>query len=218
MAAHGDLARTIELGRSSHRRLDDVLGTRLAAGELDPAATTRLDGWTVGHLLTHLARNADSHRRLIEGADRGDVVDQYGGGLDARDTEIGHGAVRPVTDLVDDVRESSGLLEAVWATTRWLGEGRRARSETIEITRLPFLRVREVQLHLVDLDVGVGFVDLDPLYVRLEVERLSMLWCARQPMGLATLPSPALALAPVDRLAWLTGRADIAGVPAAGIF
>ncbi len=213
-----DVRRDVELGRSAHRRLDDLLAARLDQGALDGAAPTRLPGWSVGHLLTHLARNADSHRRLIEGADRGEVVDQYDGGVSARNAGIEQGAARGPEALVDDVRSSSAALEAAWEATPWRGSGRRTRSQTVEIVQLPFLRVREVQLHAVDLDVGVTFEDLDPLYVRLEVDRLSMLWCARQPMGMARLPSGALRLGPHERLAWLTGRLDVDGLAPAGIF
>ena len=34
------------------------------------AAERKLEGWTVGHVLTHLARNADSHVRMLEAAAR----------------------------------------------------------------------------------------------------------------------------------------------------
>ncbi len=210
--------RHVELGRSAHRWFDELLEGRATDGGLDAAAPTLLPGWTVGHLLTHVARNADSHRRLIGGADRGEVLDQYDGGVDARNAGIEAGALRGVDELLDDVRRSSAALEAAWASTSWEGSGRRTRSQTVEIVQLPFLRVREVQLHAVDLGVGVSFEDLDPLYVRLEVDRLSMLWCARQPMGMAKLPSAALRLGPHDRLAWLTDRREVDGLAPAGIF
>jgi len=215
----GSRERAIELGRASHRRLDELLAERVEAGSLDADQATRLPGWTIGHLLTHLARNADSHRRMIEGADRGEVLTQYEGGVEGRNAGIDAGADRSIVELIDDIASSSGALESAWAATPWEGHGRRtlAGQET-PIDQLPFLRVREVQLHLVDLDLGVEFADLDPLYVRLEVDRLSMLWCARQPMGMAKLPRAALALTPTDRLAWLTGRAEFAGLSPSGLF
>src|SRR2546421_337158 len=51
-----------------------------------------LPGWTVGHVLTHVARNADSHVRRTEAAIRGEMVDQYPGGYAAREAEIEAGA------------------------------------------------------------------------------------------------------------------------------
>ena len=218
MERPSELQRDIDLGRSSHRWLDQLLVDRLDAGVLDPVAPTRLTGWTVGHLLTHIARNADSHRRMIEGADRGEVLEQYEGGVDGRTNGLEVGASRTADALVADVHQASAALEAAWGATRWEGSGRRTLSQTTEIVRLPFLRTREVQLHTVDLAIGAEFTDLDPLYVRLEVDQLSMLWCARQPMGMSKLPAAALALPPLDRLAWLTGRAEFTGLEPAGIF
>ena len=54
-----------------------------------------LPGWTVGHVLTHLARNADSHVRMFAAADRGEIADQYVGGQEGRGSDIEAGAGRP---------------------------------------------------------------------------------------------------------------------------
>lgn len=211
--------RAVELGVASHRRLDERLAANVEQRTLRADAPTRLPGWTVGHLLTHLARNADSHRRMIEGADRGEVLAQYEGGAGGRNEAIEAGAHRSIEELVGDVSTASAALEGAWEATSWEGAGRRTLAgAATPIDQLPFLRVREVQLHLVDLDIGAEFTDLDPLYVRLDVDRLSMLWCARQPMGMAKLPRAALVLAPTDRLAWLTGRAEFDGLTPSGLF
>ena len=45
-----------------------------------------------------------------------------------------------------------------------------------------------------------------------------MVWSARMPMGLTELPAKALAVAPRQCLAWLAGRATIAGLDPAGIY
>ena len=52
--------------------------------DVDVARPSRLAGWTVGHVLTHVARNADSHVRRAEAAARGEVVEQYPGGHQGR--------------------------------------------------------------------------------------------------------------------------------------
>ena len=46
----------------------------------DARRASRLPDWTVGHVLAHVARNADSHVRRAEAATRGEVVEQYPGG------------------------------------------------------------------------------------------------------------------------------------------
>ena len=67
----------------------------------DARRETALEGWTVGHLLTHLARNADSHRGIVEGAQRGEVVPQYPGGPAQRNGDIERGFSRSARELVD---------------------------------------------------------------------------------------------------------------------
>ena len=47
---------------------------------------------------------------------------------------------------------------------------------------------------------------------------MEMLWKARQPMGMNPIPSAAQALAPPQRLGWLTGRFEVDGLEPAGIF
>jgi len=42
---------------------------------------SRLPGWTVGHVVTHLARNADSVVRRLHGAAAGVPAPQYPGGV-----------------------------------------------------------------------------------------------------------------------------------------
>ncbi len=85
-------------------------------------APSLLPGWSVGHVLTHVARNADSVVRRLEGAARGDLLDQYPGGVEQRRADIEAGAGRPAAELVADVaatsravaREMAELPEAAW--------------------------------------------------------------------------------------------------------
>ena len=54
-------------------------------------------------------------------------------------------------------------------------------------------------------------------YVRIDLQRATMLWASRRPMGLTALPASSLALDDRDRLAWLLGRVEVAGLDPAGI-
>ncbi len=155
---------------------------------------------------------------MIEGAGRGEIVEQYEGGVEGRSDEIEEGAGRAAGVLVEDVVSSADALEAAWAASDWTGYGRRTLGSQTQIGQLPFLRVREVAIHHVDLGLGYTFADLDRLYLRLELSRLAMSWQARQPMGMTPLPDAALALDPPTRLAWLLGRAEVDGLDPAGIF
>ncbi|HEX6509771.1 MAG TPA: maleylpyruvate isomerase N-terminal domain-containing protein, partial [Chloroflexota bacterium] len=84
---------------AAHRRLEAVAG-RITDGMA--RGPTRLEGWTVGHLLTHLARNADSHRGMVEAAQRDTAVYQYPGGRAQRDAAIEAGHGRSAVELIDD--------------------------------------------------------------------------------------------------------------------
>ena len=81
----------------------------------------------MGHLLTHLARNADSVVRRLEGAARGEVLDQYEGGLSGRAADIEAGAGRPAAELVSDVRSTAAAVERAMAglpLAAWDGRSR----------------------------------------------------------------------------------------------
>lgn len=85
---------------------------------LDDATMVRpslLPGWTVAHVLTHLARNADSHCRRTRAAIEGVMVDQYPGGLEERTAEIEAGAGRPADTVIADVRSAVDRLLEAWS-------------------------------------------------------------------------------------------------------
>jgi maleylpyruvate isomerase len=74
-----------------------------------------------------------------------------------------------------------------------------------------------VEVHHADLGLGYGWVDWPTEFVRVEVQRLTMLWNSRRSMGLTGLPPEALAADEHRRAAWLLGRADIDGLQPAGL-
>lgn len=116
-----------------------------------------LPGWTVGHVVTHLARNADSVIRRLRGAARGEIADQYAGGATARAAEIQAGGARTAQALVSDAVEASDNVDAAFASFPSECWGRMARSVSGQLQPvglLPFGRWREVDVHLVDLGLG----------------------------------------------------------------
>lgn len=178
-----------------------------------------LPGWTVGHVVTHIARNADGHIRMFEAARRDEIGRMYPGGVDQRTNDIELGSVRSTADLLADVIATSTQLEATWAATppeAWMRRGVTISGEVV-MGDLVFTRWREVTVHHADLGIGYSWLDWDPQYVRLELARLTMLWASRRPMGLTNLPAEAMKVTPNHRVAWLLGRAEIDGLGAAGI-
>jgi maleylpyruvate isomerase len=209
------VARDIAGAAAAHRRLIEAID---GLADADVAAASLLPGWTVGHVLTHIARNADSHVRMIEGAEAGGVADQYDGGESTRSADIERGAGRNAAEVVADVVASAERLERSWSTagTAWTGEGRTL-GGLAPIADLPFRRWRETELHHFDLGRGYGMDQWPAEYVRLELGVITMQWSSRRPMGLTALPPQALAADERTRLAWLVGRTDIDGLAPAGI-
>ncbi|MGI3230550.1 maleylpyruvate isomerase family mycothiol-dependent enzyme [Streptomyces sp. GTA36] len=137
-----------------------------AVGKLDNASVTepsRLPGWSRGHVLAHLARNADALVNVLEGRP------MYVSG-EARDADIGRDAPRPLETQLTDLRESAarfqetGAAPADWSRTVELRNG-----VTDSASGVPFRRWIEVELHHVDLGIGYDLEDLPEEFVEREI-------------------------------------------------
>jgi maleylpyruvate isomerase len=146
------LALTHDVERASARLVDNV--RRLRDG--DAAGPSLLPGWTRGHVLTHVARNADGAVNLLTWARTGVETPQYVS-AERRNADIEAGAGRTAAELLDDLVATGGRLVAAieqmpptaWrATVRWR-TGREAPALDVLWSRL-----REVEIHHVDLDAG----------------------------------------------------------------
>ena len=115
-----------------------------------------LPGWSRGHVLTHLARNAEGVARSLTGTLRGEPIPMYGGA--DRDAAIEAGAGRDPDELVEDVAATAARLEATWSRLSPADWARPAlhRSGSVPALRMVGLRWREVEVHRVDLDSGYG--------------------------------------------------------------
>jgi len=219
------LNRHVEGLANSHQRLLSALDPVEGVGLTDDMARrpSRLAGWTVGHVLSHLARNADSYVRLTLAAEGGESVDQYPGGAVGRDADIEEGSNRGARELVADLRRSIYELEGAWATVRdaWFGHGRLMSGARVPVSELPLRRWREVEVHAGDL--GLAELGLDgPAswstdYVRHDLVTMTMQWKARGSMGLTDLPTAVVVRPAHERLAWLLGRMHVDGVAPAGL-
>jgi len=194
----GHVGALVEGATRAHHALDQWLA---GLGAIDPAAPTRIDGWRVGHIITHLARNADSHVRMLAGQV------QYPGGAEQREGDIAAGAGRPWAEQVADLAAAHARLAAAWDAV----------ADGSALADLPLRRWREVELHRIDLGLGYTFADLPAEYVRRELAALTMRYRASRPIGLTELPTQVARAAPAVRLAWLTGRAEVDGLPPAAV-
>lgn len=177
--------------RSHQTLLDRIAGLT----DTQARAASRLPDWTVGHVLTHIARNADSVVRRLDGAARCEVVDQYPGGYAGRAADIAEGAGRPAAELVADVRDSALRLEERCATVpreAWDRPTRDVSGAERPAHTMLFTRWREVEVHHADLGLGYTAADWP--------QDLVAAWLPRE---LVRLPKRT---DPNQLLAWVIGR------------
>jgi maleylpyruvate isomerase len=137
----------------------------LAASRLDPggvAEPSRLPGWTRGHVLSHLARNADALVNLLTWARTGTETPMYTSSTDRADG-IEAGAYRALPEQLADLNAAD---ERFLVAADAVPAGRRefmvrsAQGREIPASEVPWLRAREVWLHVVDLDADYDVDDM----------------------------------------------------------
>jgi len=154
-------------------RLDDLRGP------------SKLPGWTRGHVVTHVARNAEGLGRLLTWARTGIETPMYPS-VEAREAEIQAGAGRAQAEQLDDLRRTAAAFAA---TARELSPNQwdatvATRHGPMPAARVPWARVRELWLHLVDLDAGVG-IDVMPEDIATVLVREVAVWMhTRVPAGI----------------------------------
>lgn len=139
-----------EVDRATERLLATVQG--LSDDEV--AGPSLLPGWTRGHVLTHLARNADGLTNLLTWARTGVVTPQYVS-WERRDADIEAGSGRSATECAADLRAAVDRFAA--AGTQMPAEAWTVILDTEHpqpAARVAWRRLREVEVHHVDLDAG----------------------------------------------------------------
>lgn len=189
------------------------------------AESSRLPGWTRGHVLAHLARNADALVNVFAGRP------MYASAA-ARDGDIERDAPRPLDVQLADVRESAARLLQAWAATAdWSRTVELRNGVTDAAAEVPFRRWGEVELHHVDLGIGYELEDIPAEFTEREITFLAdrftghpevphtvvtdgtRAWSTGSesagPAVTVTGPAPEL-------LGWLAGRRDGAGLDVQG--
>jgi maleylpyruvate isomerase len=153
---------------------DRLLATADTLTDAQAAAASRLPGWTRGHVLTHLARNADGFRNLLAWARTGAETPMYPSEA-ARDQAIEAGAGRSAAELAADLRESAAALAAA---ARALPAGAwdapvARRGETFPARGILPRRRSELEIHHVDLGAGYQPGDWPPDFVQVVLARVA---------------------------------------------
>ncbi|TDU84085.1 maleylpyruvate isomerase [Kribbella voronezhensis] len=159
MVASEQTSRLLAELPSADRRLLDTLA-RLT--DADVGRPSLLPGWTIGHVLTHLARNADALVNLCDWAQTGVRKPMYAS-LEAREADIAEGQARPLAEQVDDLVAAEARLwerfedlpEVAWLTRVSWPSGVVRTADQIVVARL-----NEIEVHHVDLGVGYTFDDV----------------------------------------------------------
>lgn len=152
---------------ATQRLLDDAR----TLSEADVRAPSLLPGWSRGHVLTHLARNADGMRNLLIGARSGESRLPYSS-AQAREAGIEEGAGRTAAELVIDLADSAMALRTIarqLPDEAWQVPVRMLDTEPFPASLLLTRRLVEVELHHCDLGTAFGPADWLPAFAALDL-------------------------------------------------
>lgn len=144
---------------SANRRLLDTVTQLSDEAVLLPSL---LPGWTVGHVLSHLARNADALVNLCDWALTGVRKPMYVS-VEAREADIAEGAARPIAEQVHDIATAEArLLERFedLPAAAWTAEVTWPSGTTATAYQVVPARLNELEVHHVDLGLGYTFDDV----------------------------------------------------------
>jgi maleylpyruvate isomerase len=206
---------------------DQLLAGLSGLSDDEVARPSLLPGWTRGHVLTHLARNAEGGERLLEWARTGLPTYEYES-LSARAADIEAGARRPAAVLVEDVRQTaerfvtaaSAISADAWLRVVRYTAGQERRAEVIVPARLT-----EVLIHHVDISRDYRPQDWPAWFTSAKLAGITASLNRRNqittpvvleatdtgtvtPLGAAGPDSPRMRGPGCELLAWLYGRSD----------
>jgi maleylpyruvate isomerase len=205
LSTHEAVAMATALKHQVAAATERLLKTAASITDDQARAASLLPGWSRGHLLTHLARNADGLRNLLIWARTGTPTPMYPS-AEARELGIAAGSGRPAADLFTDVRDASAafaaetdlLTGAAWTATV-SGSRRAPHPAWYTLWR----RLSEVEVHHVDLGAGYGQRDWPADFVAGALPRVAG--------DLTELGAPAVAVVSSDSgQGYRIGPADVA--------
>jgi len=215
---------------------DRLLATATALSDAQAREPSLLPGWSRGHVLTHIARNADGMVNLLRWARTGTETPMYASAA-SRAADIEAGAGRSAAELFADVRNSSAVFAAAAAampSDAWTAQVWALHGPAFPVFGVLERRLSEVEIHHVDLVAGYVpgdwpedfLIEALPRVVESFAGRADVPPCvawaegAKDPFRLgpdqAGQPAVVIRGQPADLLAWLLGRGDGARLTLAG--
>jgi len=207
---------------------DRLLATATALSDAQAREPSLLPGWSRGHVLTHIARNADGMVNLLHWARTGTQTPMYTS-AQSRAADIEAGAGRPAAGLAADVRDSAAGFAAEAASMpddAWTAQVRALNGPPFPALGVLERRLSEVEIHHVDVAAGYSPGDWPEDFVSEALPRVAESFAGRDdtPPCVAWAdgakdsfrlgpeqagpPSAIIRGQPADLLAWLLGRGD----------
>ena len=156
-----------------------LLGTARIITDPDLRVPSMLPGWTRGHVLAHVARNADGMRNVLAGVRTGQDRPAYAS-AEAREAGIEQGAGRRATEQAADLASSAMALRTVarqlpdagWQVLVRMLDG----MDFFPAAELLTRRLAEVELHHCDLGAGYGPGDWPAFFAGMELAEPMRSW------------------------------------------
>lgn len=195
-------------------------------------APSGLTGWRRAHVVGHIARNAEALARLATWARTGVENPMYAG-PEQRAAEIEASARNTAAVLQSEIVTTADALDDALATLgggTWAATVRSAQGREIPAAEIPWMRLREVSIHAVDLGAGAAFSDFPAGFIDLLLDDVTDALSRRENcpsvvlrpsdrdqewrLGTGTTSAAASITAPAAGLAgWLTGRVPASALP-----
>ena len=140
------------------------------------AEPSLLPDWTKGHVIAHLALNAEGLERVLTGVHVGEPRTMYDSD-DARNNDIDELAVAAPAELRDRLlagvtrfsRAAEDMHEDDWAARFDRTPG----GPSFAVKNIPLMRVREVEIHHADLGAGYAAADWSEEFRTLLLESMT---------------------------------------------
>lgn len=205
--------------QDGQQRLEQAVARLPTSAVAEPSA---LDGWSRGHVLAHLSRNADALVNLLSWARSGARTPMYDS-PEQRNADIEAGAGRLLAEQQADLRASARRFAekaAMMSDRDWAARVANAQGAEIPAAHVPWMRVREVWIHLVDLRLGVGVEEFPADLAWTLTQEVAGWMSGKVEVAVelaapghgsvrlgSSVPQGSLSGSPRRLAAWLTGRA-----------